>query len=102
MDTSEKIAAAFTALSHPRRVRIYRALRTAGASGLSHGALQNVTRLPPMTLSHHLKPMLAVGLVRRKQRGSFVFFSLNPGAVLDVVDNLASEAAGEFARRHAA
>ena len=93
MQKPEHIAKAFTALSHKRRVIIYRTLRASGAGGLSHGALQIATRLSPMTLSHHLRPMLQAGLVKRKQRGSFAIFSLTPSAVTDVMDSLAAEAA---------
>ena len=101
MQTPEKIAAAFSALSHKRRVIIYRALRNAGASGLNHSALQAATRLSPMSLSHHLGPMLAAGLVRSRRRGTYVFLTLNPAAFLDVADSLASEKGGAGTARAA-
>ena len=91
MHSPDKIAIAFTALSHKRRVIIYRALRAAGAKGLTHGALQAVTRLSAMSLTHHLRPMLAADLVRRKRRGVFAYYSQNAGGVFDIVDTLAAE-----------
>ncbi len=93
MHSPEKIAFVFTALSHKRRVLIYRTLKTAGAKGLNHGALMSLTRLAPMTLTHHLKPMMAAGLVRRKKQGAFAYYSLNTAALLDVVDAFTAEPA---------
>lgn len=95
MQSPQNVAAAFTALSHKRRVLIYRALRNAPAKGLSHGALQAVTRLSPMTLTHHLGPMRAAGLVRRKRRGAFVYYALRPSAILNVIDSFVAEEAAE-------
>lgn len=75
------IAAAMTALSHPRRVAIYDVLCAAPRPGLSFDALLAATRLNRSTLGHHLRPMLAAGLVRRRRKGREVLHFPQPAAL---------------------
>jgi ArsR family transcriptional regulator, arsenate/arsenite/antimonite-responsive transcriptional repressor len=70
----------FKALADPHRVKIVNLLATSpdpvcvceftGPLGLSQP-----------TVSHHLKKLVAVGLLRREQRGTWAYYSLNRDAL---------------------
>lgn len=91
MTQNERTALAFNALSHPRRALIFDKLETEGAKGLGFEELMAATDLQVSTLRHHLRPMIAAGLVARRRRGLRVFFRLNGSDV--------GEAAQRIARR---
>lgn len=76
---TDTFARHFKALSHPRRVRIFRLLAERPETGNSFSALQQATRLCDSSLSHHLREMERSGLVRRRRRGTFVAFTLETG-----------------------
>jgi ArsR family transcriptional regulator, arsenate/arsenite/antimonite-responsive transcriptional repressor len=73
-------AALFRALADPHRVRIVNLLATSpdpvcvceftGPLGLSQP-----------TVSHHLKKLVAAGLLRREQRGTWAYYSLDRDAL---------------------
>lgn len=86
MPTNEDIATAFTALSHKRRILIFRILQKEGE--LTHKALQARTGFRAMTLSHHLGPMVAAGLVSRRVRGPYTYLSLRPGPWRETIEAL--------------
>lgn len=86
MPNNEDIAIAFTALSHKRRILIFRILQKEGE--LTHKALQTRTGFRAMTLSHHLGPMVAAGLVNRRVRGPYTYLSLRPGAWSATIETL--------------
>jgi len=86
MPSNEDIATAFTALSHKRRILIFRILQEEGQ--LTHKALQTRTGFRAMTLSHHLGPMVAAGLVSRRIRGPYPYLSLRPGPWRETIDTL--------------
>ncbi|MEL7466741.1 MAG: hypothetical protein AAFN79_21885 [Pseudomonadota bacterium] len=75
------IAAAMSALGHPRRVRIYDSLAAAPEDGLRFDALMAETGLRSSTLIHHLKPMFAAGLVITRRKGQCVHHKLRPEAL---------------------
>ena len=56
-------AARLEALGNPTRLKIYRTLVRAGRAGLPVGRLQERLKVPASTLSHHIKGLVAVGLV---------------------------------------
>src|SRR3954466_8695029 len=63
-------AARLEALGNPTRLKIYRALVRAGHAGLPVGRLQERLKIPASTLSHHLKTLVAVGLVSQWREGT--------------------------------
>ena len=67
---SVAIAAAMTALSHPRRVIIFDRLAAAPKEGLTYEALLAATGRYTSTLTHHLRPMFAAGLVVTRRKGA--------------------------------
>ena len=58
------------AIGNPTRLRIYRALVRAGETGAPVGQVQETLGLPASTLSHHLRKLLEVGLIRQARSGT--------------------------------
>lgn len=59
----DRIVAALSALAHPVRLQVFRALVVAGAPGLTPGVMQEGLGIPGTTLSFHLKELAGAGLV---------------------------------------
>lgn len=62
-------AASFAALGSEQRLSVLRNLVRAGPEGLSIGALGERTGVTGSTLTHHLKLLAAVGLVKQTKSG---------------------------------
>ena len=62
MDENEVIKA-LSALAHPVRLQVFRALVVSGPSGLTPGVMQEGLGIPATTLSFHLKELSNAGLV---------------------------------------
>jgi ArsR family transcriptional regulator len=70
----------FKALGDPARVRIVNVLATSGGPVCVCELIEPLGLAQP-TVSHHMKKLLAVGLVDREQRGKWAYFSLRSDAV---------------------
>jgi ArsR family transcriptional regulator len=81
---SEEEAAAtadlFKALADPARVRAVNLLATSGEPVCICDLIEPLGLSQP-TVSHHMKKLLAAGLVEREQRGKWAYFSLKSEAV---------------------
>lgn len=84
-------AARLEALGNPTRLRIYRTLVRAGGAGSSVGKLQSKLDLAGSTLSHHLKAMIAVGLIVQERQGTTLICRANYDVMRDIVDFLLAE-----------
>jgi ArsR family transcriptional regulator, arsenate/arsenite/antimonite-responsive transcriptional repressor len=84
-------AARLEALGNPTRLRIYRTLVRAGGAGSSVGKLQNRLDLAASTLSHHLKAMIAVGLIVQERQGTTLICRANYETMRGIVDFLVDE-----------
>lgn len=73
-------ASLFKALGDPARVRIVNLLATSGET-LCVCHLIGPLGLSQGTVSHHLKKLLDVGLLRREQRGIWAYYSLDRTAL---------------------
>jgi len=69
-------ATVFKALADPARVRIVNLLETAGEP-VCVCDLVAAIGLSQATVSFHLKKLLDVGLLRREQRGTWAYYSLD-------------------------
>jgi len=58
---------ALAALAHPLRLQVFRALVVAGRRGLTPGIIQQALKVPPATLSFHLKELMTSGLVTQER-----------------------------------
>ena len=59
------------------RLAVFRLLVQAGPTGVSAGEIAAELKLPPATLSFHLKELSHANLVLARQEGRFVFYSAN-------------------------
>lgn len=63
----DQVIEALTALAHPVRLRIFRALVTVGGDGLTPGVMSEALGTPNATLSFHLKELTRAGLVTQER-----------------------------------
>lgn len=66
----DQAANCLDALGNPTRLMLYRILVRAGMEGKPVGKLQEALDIPASTLTHHLKHLELVGLVRREKAGT--------------------------------
>ena len=59
----DQVVTALSALAHPIRLQVFRALVVSGNSGLTPGVMQEGLGIPSTTLSFHLKELAHAGLV---------------------------------------
>ncbi|MEM6618988.1 MAG: metalloregulator ArsR/SmtB family transcription factor [Pseudomonadota bacterium] len=71
----EEAAQAFAALGSEQRLAVLRTLVRAGPAGLSAGDLAHRTGVANSTLTHHLRFLVAAGLVDQTRRGRTVMCS---------------------------
>jgi ArsR family transcriptional regulator, arsenate/arsenite/antimonite-responsive transcriptional repressor len=84
-------AARLEALGNPTRLKIYRLLVRAGEEGLPVGRLQAKIDIAASTLSHHLKALIAVGLVTQTREGTTLVCHTNYALMRGLVDYLVEE-----------
>jgi ArsR family transcriptional regulator, arsenate/arsenite/antimonite-responsive transcriptional repressor len=73
-------AALFRALADPHRVKILNLLATS-PEAVCVCEFTGPLGLSQPTVSHHLKKLLAAGLLRREQRGTWAYYSLDRDAL---------------------
>jgi ArsR family transcriptional regulator, arsenate/arsenite/antimonite-responsive transcriptional repressor len=91
----EAAAARLEALGNPTRLKIYRILVRAGAAGLAVGRLQERLEIAASTLSHHLKALVAVGLVTQTRDGTTLVCHTNYDLMRDLIDYMVEECCAE-------
>lgn len=91
MRDTDNIATAFAALGHSARLRIFRLLVRAGATGLNIGEIGRHTGLPASTLAHHLGALVQAGLVWQERHGRETVNHADVVAIRDVLDTLVAE-----------
>ncbi|MEI6203090.1 MAG: metalloregulator ArsR/SmtB family transcription factor [Enhydrobacter sp.] len=88
-------AASLEALGNPTRLKIYRALVRAGEEGLPVGRLQEKLDVAASTLSHHVKTLVAVGLVTQTREGTTLICHTNYALMRGLMEYLAAECCAE-------
>ena len=81
----QTVATAFTALAHPRRVRLFRLLAEHPELGRSVSQLQQATGFKDAPLLHHLRVLERAGVVLRRRTGSTVAHVLKPGPLSSAI-----------------
>ena len=84
-------AARLEALGNPTRLKIFRTLVRAGRQGLPVGDVQERMVIAPSTLSHHLKALVTVGLVKQVRASTSLRCHANYECMRSLVEFLASE-----------
>lgn len=80
--------AALIAIAHPSRLAIFQTLVAAGPAGLSAGAIATQLKIPPSSLSFHLKEMSRAGLLTARRVRTCIYYSAVAEAMSEVVDFL--------------
>ncbi len=88
MDTTQAVDK-LAALAQETRLRIFRLLVEAGDAGVNATAIAEALGLAPATLSFHVAQLVRAGLVQARQESRFIFYSVNYGAMDDLIAYLA-------------
>lgn len=73
-EDAEQLAAALKAIADPARLRLLSLIQAQPGHEACVCHLTGPVGLSQPTVSHHLKVLLAAGLVEREQRGSWAYF----------------------------
>ncbi|PZA09636.1 transcriptional regulator [Rhodopseudomonas palustris] len=92
-------AAKFEALGNPTRLKIYRALVRAGEAGTPVGRLQERLKIAPSTLSHHLKTLVAAGLIRQVREATTLYCHANYQVMRGLMDFMVAECCADAVER---
>jgi DNA-binding transcriptional ArsR family regulator len=74
---AKRAVKALAALAQASRLAIYRLLVSRGPEGMAAGAIGERLKIPPATLSFHLKELDHARLVTPRQAGRFVIYAAN-------------------------
>ena len=86
---AQRLAGLLKVLAEPARLRLLSLIQAQpdGEACVCH--LTSPLGLSQPTVSHHLKVLLAAGLVEREQRGSWAYFRVRPEPLAAIRDVLA-------------
>lgn len=87
MDSLQAVAA-FAALGQEHRLRIVRALVTAGPDGLAAGVLASEVGVSGTNLSFHVKELSHAGLIQSRRDGRSVIYSAAYPALSGLIEFL--------------
>jgi DNA-binding transcriptional ArsR family regulator len=88
---TKQAAVALRALSHQKRLDLYRLLVRRGPQGHAAGELAQKLDLAPPILSFHARALVQAGLVERRSAGRLSIYSANFGRMRALVDFLSAE-----------
>ena len=93
MDTRTAVRA-LSALAHDSRLELFRLLVQTGPEGLPAGEIAERLRVPPSTLSFHVKALAHAGLVTSRHEGRFIHYSADFEAMNGLVAFLGENCCG--------
>ncbi|MDN5880523.1 MAG: metalloregulator ArsR/SmtB family transcription factor [Micrococcaceae bacterium] len=85
---AEVLSASFKALADPSRLRILSIVAADTNAETCVCDLSEPLQLGQPTVSHHLKILVDAGFLHREKRGVWAYYSLVPGALDHVAENL--------------
>jgi ArsR family transcriptional regulator len=77
----EQHAEELSALGHPARLAILRFVVQGGTEGTAAGEIQGHVDMPASTLSHHLKRLVAAGLLTTRSEGTYHYYAADYAAL---------------------
>lgn len=86
--SSNQLAQVFAALGHSRRINVFEHLLRHAATGMNFGKLQEVTKMPPSTLTHHLREMERSGVLIREVTGRSTNLKLDLNTLQHALNHL--------------
>ena len=86
--------AAFSALSHPVRLALFRTLTARAPEGVPAGELATEFDAPPSTMTGHLQTLERAGLVSSQRRSRQVLYALEPKGARELITFLTQECCG--------
>ncbi|MBM0202330.1 ArsR/SmtB family transcription factor [Micromonospora sp. NPDC051227] len=95
---AEQFARVFKALSDPTRLQILSIIEVAPSGEACVCDLTEAFDMTQPAISHHLKILVEAGVLNRNKRGSWVWYSLNPGQ-LEPVKHLMPKGRPRLCRR---
>jgi ArsR family transcriptional regulator, arsenate/arsenite/antimonite-responsive transcriptional repressor len=66
-----------SSIAQEARLEIFRLLVQAGIEGLPAGSIGEKLKIPPSTLSFHLKELSNAGLINSRQVSRFIYYTAN-------------------------
>jgi DNA-binding transcriptional ArsR family regulator len=85
---TKRVLAALAALAQDTRLGVFRLLVEHAPDGLPAGKVAEKLKLPPASLSFHLKELTRAGLLVSRQDGRFVWYSADLDAMNGLVGYL--------------
>lgn len=79
---------ALGALAQELRLEVFRLLVRKGATGMAAGELSDHFRLPPATMSFHLKELSNAGLITSRRESRSIIYSANYAQMQQLLDFL--------------
>jgi DNA-binding transcriptional ArsR family regulator len=76
MDTKSAVIL-LSSIAQEARLDVFRLLVQAGPEGLAAGVIGEKLKIPPSTLSFHLKELSISGLIKSRQVSRFIYYSAN-------------------------
>jgi ArsR family transcriptional regulator len=70
----QDVIRSLSALAHPIRLQVFRALVVAGKNGMTPGTMAEGLAIPPNTLSFHLKELGHAGLVSQERASRNIIY----------------------------
>jgi ArsR family transcriptional regulator len=92
-----ELEAVMKALADRHRLRIVNLLLRAGGEPVCVCEVRPLLGLSQGTVSYHLKQLVEAGVIQRKRRGTYSYFSLVPGALDSVREVFSAPARISFA-----
>jgi DNA-binding transcriptional ArsR family regulator len=91
---SSQAVVALSALSQETRLAIFRRLVAAGPDGKPAGLIAANLKVPPPTLSFHLKELERAGLVTQRRDGRNIIYAANFAAMRALLSYLMEDCCG--------
>ncbi|MEY2854300.1 MAG: hypothetical protein RL030_1432 [Pseudomonadota bacterium] len=88
---TKDVVSALAALSHEKRIEIYRLLVRRGPQGYTAGVIAGKLGVAAPILSFHAKTLEQAGLVQSRQEGRFQHYTANFRTMSTLVDFLSAE-----------
>jgi DNA-binding transcriptional ArsR family regulator len=79
---------ALGALAQESRLEIFRLLVRKGAGGIAAGDLSNHFKMPPATMSFHLKELSNAGLIASRRESRSIIYAANYGHMQELLSFL--------------